>query len=185
MARNLKIRAHEIDGQVIVKSVINHPMETGRRKVKKKRVRKFHPILSRKSSSVVTGALSWKRSGGNRFRGIRFCLFKSPVVKATRLPSPGSTTAAIPTPPAPKSASFRFTHVIPGHTVHSGVTPVIPKRRTAATCIDFNPQDYQMRWVFGVEVVRIRELFQELSIRVYQFPGARLPAQRGRARNLG
>ena len=35
MARSLKIRAHEIDGQVIVKSVINHPMETGRRKIKK------------------------------------------------------------------------------------------------------------------------------------------------------
>ena len=35
MAGSLKIRAHEIDGQVIVKSVINHPMETGRRKVKK------------------------------------------------------------------------------------------------------------------------------------------------------
>ena len=35
MARNLKIRAHEIDGQVIVKSVINHPMETGQRKIKK------------------------------------------------------------------------------------------------------------------------------------------------------
>ena len=31
MARTLKIRAHEIDGQVIVKSVINHPMETGNR----------------------------------------------------------------------------------------------------------------------------------------------------------
>ena len=35
MARTLKIRAHEIDGQVIVKSVINHPMETGERKIKK------------------------------------------------------------------------------------------------------------------------------------------------------
>ena len=35
MAGSLKIRAHEIDGQVIVKSVINHPMETGQRKVKK------------------------------------------------------------------------------------------------------------------------------------------------------
>ncbi len=35
MAGSLKIRAHEIDGQVIVKSVINHPMETGKRKVKK------------------------------------------------------------------------------------------------------------------------------------------------------
>ncbi|MDH3859071.1 MAG: thiosulfate oxidation carrier complex protein SoxZ [Gammaproteobacteria bacterium] len=35
MARTLKIRAHEIDGQVVVKSVINHPMETGQRKIKK------------------------------------------------------------------------------------------------------------------------------------------------------
>lgn len=35
MTRTLKIRAHETDGQVIVKSVINHPMETGQRKIKK------------------------------------------------------------------------------------------------------------------------------------------------------
>jgi len=35
MTSTLKIRAHEIDGQVIVKSVINHPMETGQRKIKK------------------------------------------------------------------------------------------------------------------------------------------------------
>ena len=35
MAKTLKIRAHEIDGQVVVKSVINHPMETGQRKIKK------------------------------------------------------------------------------------------------------------------------------------------------------
>lgn len=35
MARTIKIRAHEIDGQVTVKSVINHPMENGRRKVRK------------------------------------------------------------------------------------------------------------------------------------------------------
>ncbi len=34
-SRTIKIRAHEIDGQVIVKSVINHPMETGSRKIKK------------------------------------------------------------------------------------------------------------------------------------------------------
>ena len=35
MAGTIKIRAHEIDGQVTVKSVINHPMETGNRKVRK------------------------------------------------------------------------------------------------------------------------------------------------------
>jgi len=29
MAGTIKIRAHEIDGQVIVKSIIDHPMETG------------------------------------------------------------------------------------------------------------------------------------------------------------
>ena len=34
MARTLKIRAREIDGQVIVKSVINHPMETASAKVR-------------------------------------------------------------------------------------------------------------------------------------------------------
>lgn len=35
MAKTIKIRAHEIDGQVTVKSVINHPMESGLRKIKK------------------------------------------------------------------------------------------------------------------------------------------------------
>ena len=35
MARTIKIRAHEIDGLVTIKSVINHPMETGKRKIKK------------------------------------------------------------------------------------------------------------------------------------------------------
>jgi len=35
MAGSIKIRAYDIDGQVTVKSIINHPMETGRRKIKK------------------------------------------------------------------------------------------------------------------------------------------------------
>ena len=35
MARSVKIRTHEVDGLVTVKSIISHPMETGRRKVKK------------------------------------------------------------------------------------------------------------------------------------------------------
>ena len=35
MIRSIKIRAHEVDGQVTVKTVINHPMETGHRKIKK------------------------------------------------------------------------------------------------------------------------------------------------------
>ena len=35
MARTIKIRAHEVDGQVTVKSIIVHPMESGRRKVRK------------------------------------------------------------------------------------------------------------------------------------------------------
>ena len=37
MSRNstIRIRAHAVDGQVVVKSVISHPMESGRRKIKK------------------------------------------------------------------------------------------------------------------------------------------------------
>jgi len=35
MSGSIKIRAYDIDGQVIVKSIINHPMETGQRKIKK------------------------------------------------------------------------------------------------------------------------------------------------------
>ncbi len=35
MAKTIKIRAYEVDGQVRVKSVINHQMETGQRKFRK------------------------------------------------------------------------------------------------------------------------------------------------------
>ena len=35
MTGSIKIRASDIDGQVTVKSIINHPMETGQRKIKK------------------------------------------------------------------------------------------------------------------------------------------------------
>ena len=35
MKPTIKIRAREMEGQVTVKSIISHPMETGRRKVKK------------------------------------------------------------------------------------------------------------------------------------------------------
>ncbi len=35
MGRSIKIRAYDIGGQVIVKSIISHPMETGRRKINK------------------------------------------------------------------------------------------------------------------------------------------------------
>ena len=35
MGKTVKIRAYERDGVVTVKSIISHPMETGRRKIKK------------------------------------------------------------------------------------------------------------------------------------------------------
>ena len=35
MTKTIKIRAREVDVLVTVKSVINHPMETGRRKIRK------------------------------------------------------------------------------------------------------------------------------------------------------
>jgi sulfur-oxidizing protein SoxZ len=35
MAKTITIRAHELNGQVQVKSIIRHPMETGLRNVKK------------------------------------------------------------------------------------------------------------------------------------------------------
>ena len=35
MGDSIKIRAHEVDGQVRIRSVVMHPMETGRRKIKK------------------------------------------------------------------------------------------------------------------------------------------------------
>ena len=35
MSNAIKIRAYEIDGQLLVKSIIDHPMENGKRKIKK------------------------------------------------------------------------------------------------------------------------------------------------------
>ncbi len=35
MTKTIKIRAREVDGLVTVKSVINHPMESGQRKIRK------------------------------------------------------------------------------------------------------------------------------------------------------
>ena len=35
MSKTLRIRAYEVDGQVTVKSIIDHPMETGQRKIQK------------------------------------------------------------------------------------------------------------------------------------------------------
>ena len=33
--RTIRIRAYEVDGKVLVKAVINHPQETGKRKIRK------------------------------------------------------------------------------------------------------------------------------------------------------
>jgi sulfur-oxidizing protein SoxZ len=35
MASTIKIRAYEVDDQVTVKSIIDHPMETGQRRIRK------------------------------------------------------------------------------------------------------------------------------------------------------
>ena len=35
MSGTIKLRAREMDGQILVKSVIRHPMENGKRKIKK------------------------------------------------------------------------------------------------------------------------------------------------------
>ena len=35
MSNAIRIRAYEIDGQLLVKTIIDHPMENGKRKIKK------------------------------------------------------------------------------------------------------------------------------------------------------
>ena len=71
MARTVKIRAYEADGQVTVKSVISHPMETGRRKIKKtgKKIpaRFIKEVIVSRNQQIVMEAFWGKSISRNPF----------------------------------------------------------------------------------------------------------------------
>jgi len=98
MARSLKIRAHEIDGQVIVKSVINHPMETGRRKVKKtgKKIPShfIKEVVVSRNRRIVMEAFWGKSISRNPFLSFQIPGRKGDTITISWLDNRGNTDTA-------------------------------------------------------------------------------------------
>ena len=98
MARTLKIRAYEADGQVIVKSVINHPMETGRRKVKKTG-KKIPPhfikeVIVSRNRRIVMEAFWGKSISRNPFLSFQIPGRKGDTITISWLDNRGNTDSA-------------------------------------------------------------------------------------------
>lgn len=98
MAKTLKIRAHEIDGQVIVKSVINHPMETGKRKVKKTG-KKIPPhfikeVIVSRNRRIVMEAFWGKSISRNPFLSFQIPGRKGDTITISWLDNRGNTDTA-------------------------------------------------------------------------------------------
>jgi sulfur-oxidizing protein SoxZ len=98
MARSLKIRAHEIDGQVIVKSVINHPMETGKRKVKKtgKKIPShfIKEVIVSRNRRIVMEAFWGKSISRNPFLSFQIPGRKGDTITISWLDNRGNTDTA-------------------------------------------------------------------------------------------
>ena len=98
MAGSLKIRAHEIDGQVIVKSVINHPMETGKRKVKKtgKKIPShfIKEVIVSRNRRIVMEAFWGKAISRNPFLSFQIPGRKGDTITISWLDSRGNTDTA-------------------------------------------------------------------------------------------
>jgi sulfur-oxidizing protein SoxZ len=98
MAGSLKIRAHEIDGQVIVKSVINHPMETGRRKVKKtgKKIQShfIKEVIVSRNRRLVMEAFWGKSISRNPFLSFQIPGRKGDTITISWLDNRGNTDTA-------------------------------------------------------------------------------------------
>ncbi len=98
MARSLKIRAHEVDGQVIVKSVINHPMETGKRKVKKtgKKIPShfIKEVIVSRNRRIVMEAFWGKSISRNPFLSFQIPGRKGDTITISWLDNRGNTDTA-------------------------------------------------------------------------------------------
>jgi sulfur-oxidizing protein SoxZ len=98
MARSLKIRAHEINGQVIVKSIINHPMETGQRKVKKtcKKIPShfIKEVIVSRNRRIVMEAFWGKSISRNPFLSFQIPGRKGDTITISWLDNRGNTDTA-------------------------------------------------------------------------------------------
>jgi len=98
MAGTIKIRAHEIDGQVIVKSIINHPMETGRRKVKKtgKKIPShfIREVIVSRNRKIVMEAFWGKSISKNPFLSFQIPGHKGDAITISWLDNRGNSDSA-------------------------------------------------------------------------------------------
>ena len=100
MSRNssIKIRAHAVDGFVTVKSVINHPMESGQRKIKKtgKKVPPHYirELIVSRNSRIVMEAFWGKSISRNPFLSFEIPGRKGDLIEITWLDNRGNSDRA-------------------------------------------------------------------------------------------
>jgi len=98
MAGSIKIRAYDIDGQVTVKSIINHPMETGQRKIKKTG-RKVPPhfikeVIVSRNRKIVMEAFWGKSISRNPFLSFQIPGRKGDTITISWLDNRGNSDSA-------------------------------------------------------------------------------------------
>jgi sulfur-oxidizing protein SoxZ len=98
MAGSIKIRAYDIDGQVTVKSVINHPMETGQRKIKKtgKKVPQhfIREVIVSRNRKIVMEAFWGKSISRNPFLSFQIPGRKGDTITISWLDNRGNSDSA-------------------------------------------------------------------------------------------
>ncbi len=98
MAGSIKIRAYDIDGQVTVKSIINHPMETGQRKIKKtgKKVPPhfIREVIVSRNRKIVMEAFWGKSISRNPFLSFQMPGRKGDTITISWLDNRGNSDSA-------------------------------------------------------------------------------------------
>ena len=98
MAGTIKIRAYEIDGQLLVKSIIDHPMENGKRKIKKtgKKVPShfIREVIVSRNRKVVMEAFWGKSISRNPYLSLQIPGGKGDVITVSWLDNRGNTDSA-------------------------------------------------------------------------------------------
>ncbi len=98
MATTVKIRAYEVDGQVTVKSIIKHPMESGLRKVRKtgKKVSSHYirEVIVSRNSGIVMEAFWGKSISRNPFLSFQIPGRKGDLITISWLDNRGNSDSA-------------------------------------------------------------------------------------------
>ena len=98
MANSVKIRAYEIDGQLLVKSIIKHPMENGKRKVKKtgKKVPShfIREVIISRNRKVVMEVFWGKSISRNPYLSLQIPGGKGDVITVSWLDNRGNSESA-------------------------------------------------------------------------------------------